>query len=85
MERVIPPPSTIPSSDVELAEDGSGYSKAMAKLLPAHRRFVNELFNMQARDFSKAYILAYGKVDPTDPADPAGHVPAANTARRAAR
>ena len=69
MERRPPPPTVTPSSDVELADDGSRYSKAMAKLLPAHRRFVDALFNLQERDFSTAYVLAYGKVDPTDPKD----------------
>lgn len=69
MERTPPPPTLTPSADVELADDGSRYSKAMMKLLPAHRRFVEELFNMQKRDFSRAYILAYGKVDPTDQKD----------------
>ena len=69
MERRPPPPSVIPRRDVEIADDGSGYSKAMAKLIPAHRRFVDELFNIQNRDITKAYILAYGKVDPTEPKD----------------
>ena len=71
MERTPLPPTITPSPGVELAPDGSGYSKAMARLAPAHRRFVNELFNLQERDFTKAYILAYGKVDPTEPKDKA--------------
>ena len=61
--------SVRPSSRVELDPEGSHYSKSMAKLLPAHRRFVDALFNMQNRDFTNAYILAYGKVDPTNHKD----------------
>ncbi len=58
-----------PSRDVEMDPEGSRYSKAMAKLIPAHRRFVEALFNQQKRDYAEAYIVAYGKVDPTEPAD----------------
>lgn len=47
-----------PSANVELAAEGTLYSKAMMKLEPTHRRFVEALFNMQKRDFEKAYILA---------------------------
>jgi len=60
-----------PSADVELADDGSRYSKAMMKLSSERRAFVEELFNMQSRDFTKAYALArlkYG--DPIDLTDP---------------
>ena len=70
MERTPPAPTLTPSADVELADDGSRYSKAMMNLGTQHRRFVEELFNMQQRDFSRAYVLSRIAVDPTFHYDP---------------